>query len=269
MKNMKWRIVCLSCLGAVILGALIMGLSMAGQCTSDDGAIPRKVATRELRSASGELLMTYSFYLGARGEEVLHGTRIYWAKSDLKEIQVEYRDGKQHGTYTRWHTGSLQKSEEGQFAGGKPFGQWTWWNANGNVVAKCNYKDGKIDGAKKFWNDKSNLVREEVYNDDGFMVELTAWHDNGQKRLQGSYKPRKDALKDVFAAAVVKHGTWTYWNKTGEVVAQGEWKDGKPWSGVCGVPAAGDAGSVGGILGFGEYQDGSLVTKRPDIKAFD
>jgi len=55
------------------------------------------------------------------------------------------------------------------------------------------------------------------------------------------------------------HGRWTDWNAKGNVGADGEWRDGKPWEGTCGVPALGDAGSVGGIEVFGLYHQGKLV----------
>ena len=66
----------------------------------------------------------------------------------------------------------------------------------------------------------------------------------------------------------IRHGTETFWNKNGQIIAQGVWKEGKPFDGICWLAAAGDAGSAGGLGHFEEWDDGVFVRKRTDMNDF-
>jgi len=57
----------------------------------------------------------------------------------------------------------------------------------------------------------------------------------------------------------VLHGLTFYWDENGKIKQVGAWRDGKPWDGVCWVPAAGDAGSAGGLGTFKRYKKGVFV----------
>jgi hypothetical protein len=90
---------------------------------------------------------------------------------------------------------------------------------------------------------------EEVYDAGGQLKQYTSWLKNGKLNKRGTFRSGK------------KYGIWTYWNGEGQVIAKGEWKNGEPWEGVCAVPVAGDAGSLGGLETFSRYHKGKQVEK--------
>jgi hypothetical protein len=80
----------------------------------------------------------------------------------------------------------------------------------------------------------------------------TASWPNGTMRAKETYYVNSEGWKKM-------HGVSTYWDERGAVVAEGTWKDGMPMDGVCWIPAAGDAGSVGGLGHFERYKDGKAL----------
>lgn len=94
-------------------------------------------------------------------------------------------------------------------------GPWTLWYENGQMQAKGEYVDGKLDG---------------VYQE---------WHENGQLRARGTYS--KAIKEDVFTlwdlqgakthewhyAANRQHGTRTIWYPSGSKKSRVEFVDGR------------------------------------------
>jgi hypothetical protein len=54
----------------------------------------------------------------------------------------------------------------------------------------------------------------------------------------------------------VKHGKETWYNLDGTIFTQGMWRKGEPWHGLIWTPAAGDAGSAGGLGRYVRYEEG-------------
>ena len=75
---------------------------------------------------------------------------------------------------------------------------------------------------------------------------------NGEPRAKESYYLDS-------SGRMVLHGQTHYWDNNGKPVQVGTWRDGKPWNGVCWVPAVGDAGSWGGLGTFKRYKEGKFV----------
>jgi hypothetical protein len=84
----------------------------------------------------------------------------------------------------------------------------------------------------------------------------TAAWPNGQLRAKETYYLNSSGAR-------VMHGVSTYWDERGSVVAEGTWQDGKPMEGVCWIPAAGDAGSWGGLGHFEKFKGGKSLGKVP------
>ncbi|MBI2200477.1 MAG: hypothetical protein HYU43_00860, partial [Armatimonadetes bacterium] len=88
-------------------------------------------------------------------------------------------------------------------------------------------------------------------------------------QFHGTFKKRKEirSLKDIARTDLFrgpdKHGTWTYWSREGDLKAAGIWKAGKPWEGTCGIPLAGEAGSIAGVERFVLYRQGQAVPEEP------
>jgi len=74
---------------------------------------------------------------------------------------------------------------------------------------------------------------------------------DGTPRLRQSYYVDSKGFERL-------HGLAKYWDEHGAVVAEGTWRDGKPWEGRCWIPAAGDAGSWGGLGTWHDYRDGQI-----------
>jgi len=171
-----------------------------------------------VRIPVGRSLKEESFYI-KNGKHVLHGTQRLWFENGQLHRETEYVDGLPQGRMTEWYTNG-RKAKEGAYQNGYPIGLWQEWDEK--TGAKC---------------------REAVY-DSECSSQQTFWYPDGSIAVIGAYRKGW------------KHGTWTYWNRDGTVKAEGEWRDGKPWQGMCGIPATGDAGSIGGILVFQEYRNG-------------
>ena len=204
-------------LQSTLLFALLC-VSGAGAPGGCHGAAGRPPVQTERIPVVGGSVMEESFYV-KNGKRVLHGTQRSWFKDGQLHRETEYVDGRRHGRMTEWYANG-HKAKEGAYQNGYPIGLWQEWDER--TGAKC---------------------REAVYDSECSSQE-TFWYPDGNMWATGAYRKGW------------KHGTWTYWERDGTIRAQGEWRDGKPWEGLCGVPAAGDAGSIGGILVFQEYRNG-------------
>ena len=60
-----------------------------------------------------------------------------------------------------------------------------------------------------------------------------------------------------------KDGVWKYWDRKGRLLAEGTWKDSKPWNGICGIPERSLVNPEAGIEQFGRYRDGELIEHIP------
>ena len=212
-------------------------------CNGKD--VNRDVKIEEKMWDNGQLQRRESYYVNDSHEKVLHGTQTEWNKNGQKRLEIEYRQGKEDGKHTMWFPSGV-KEMVGFWADGKETGLWTWYQPTGDKHSECTYKNGKLQGKKIYWIN-GKVVGEDVFNDRGKIVELTVWHENGKKATYGTFKNGE------------KHGRWTYWDSDGLVKAEGEWRNGKPWEGICGVPASGDVGSMAGLEVFARYRKGKLV----------
>jgi hypothetical protein len=79
---------------------------------------------------------------------------------------------------------------------------------------------------------------------------------NGQHRVRESYYSDPQLGR-------VRHGMTTYWARNGELIATGRWDHGKPVDGICWIPAAGDAGSLGGAGHLERFKDGKSLGEIP------
>ena len=157
---------------------------------------------------------------------------------------VHFQHGELNGQQIRYYPdGNFWFREN--WSKGRRDGVWEWFHGTGDRHSRCSYIKGFIVGKKVFWSNKSR-VREEDHVD-GSIAKVCAWYVSGKKRMEGKYENGKKA------------GRWAYWKEDGSLQYEGEWKDGQPWSGYCGVPADGEAGSVGGAQVFSRYRKGKNI----------
>ena len=79
-----------------------------------------------------------------------------------KECEGEYKDGKEHGTWTFWYENG-QKSAEGEYKNGKEHGPGTLWHENGQKWAETEYKDGEEVGTWTYWNEDGAFDKTETF----------------------------------------------------------------------------------------------------------
>lgn len=220
---------------AVVPLLVFCSTNLAGGQTSASAPPQRKILTSEPKpSLLGTI--TYEYYLDARGREVRHGTEI-----------------------ERLSAGGVIR--KGFWKDGRRDGAWESYRSNGSVRSRETFVSGRPTGMAQWWNDDGSIQQERKFDASGGLIEESQFYGDGKKMRHGKYSP-DTSPSSIFARTPPKRvGTWTYWNRAGEEIAKGEFIDGKPWSGVCGVPAAGDAGSAGGLESFGRYDAGTLVEK--------
>ncbi|HYF49728.1 MAG TPA: hypothetical protein VEJ63_10000 [Planctomycetota bacterium] len=79
-------------------------------------------------------------------------------------------------------------------------------------------------------------------------------HPNGQTAHRVTYKAMRGEIP-LFGPNR-KHGTETKYDEDGNILETGEWWNGRPWNGRCFIPAAGDAGSAGGLGQYRTFKNG-------------
>ena len=84
------------------------------------------------------------------------------------------------------------------------------------------------------------------------------FHPNGKRKEEGHFGGWYEDTKLFWneAANMKKEGRWRYWDKEGKLLAEGEFRDGRPWEGVCGVV---DRGQSIPVERFGRYEKGKLI----------
>ena len=130
-----------------------------------------------------------------------------------------------------YHYENGQKRSEGTCKNGKPEGVWTFtsktgvaitasfaggvepdmkWTDNGWLV------DGKEEGVWTYWHDNGQKKQEGTYKDGKEEGVWTIWWDtNGKKSIEGTYKDGK------------REGVWTSWYDNGKKLSEGTYKNGE------------------------------------------
>jgi len=271
--------------GLPFLSAVLLLCVSNGVGASDVQAQTQELQTEEVYRQDGTLLERYTYYIDESGQKVRHGVYMLFSGRGFPIERSEFENGKRHGLYMRWCVLVPEfKEEEGRYVNGSREGVWVWW-LNKRKEAQCTYRNGKIVGKKVFFirsgKVPENTVRgEEVYDEDGYLTDVIDYWDftKGVKRRHARFRrpdranpediermmrgePPREGF-DLFALnRPVRHGVTTYWDKNGKIVAEGTWKDGKPWEGVCATPLR---GSLGGVLEtFARYRDGKKIEDVP------
>ncbi|HEV8378119.1 MAG TPA: hypothetical protein VGP99_04665 [Tepidisphaeraceae bacterium] len=230
---------------------------------SDGGGKPQRLEVEEIRAQKGSLypegtlIETKSYYLSARGEKVLHGPDIQFYENGKTWRQADYRHGKRDGLLVEYSPYSGEKVREEHYRDDRREGLTVEWHFKDRKASECTYHNDRIVGKRLYWNGINGALQvEEIYDDDRYLAELTAWHDNGQKAKHGWFKGVWPKVMGGPQLAGKRDGTWTYWDTEGKIVAEGQWKVGKPWEGICIVPRASGSLFVGEK---GTYHNGKLV----------
>jgi antitoxin component YwqK of YwqJK toxin-antitoxin module len=105
---------------------------------------------------------------------------------------------------------------EGQYAGGRQNGEWTYYFDNSQINRKAVYKNGKLDGAREVYRADGTLSAKRGFADGLRDGEWITYDETGKKPLvEGRYVKGKE------------DGTWKYWWPNGELQRQLEVKLGE------------------------------------------
>jgi hypothetical protein len=127
---------------------------------------------------------------------------------------IEYRGGKKHGEHRAWdRTGELYC--QGQYENDRPSGEWLYYLGDG-VVYRCVryvHEQGRVVESRF---DLGRLSERRVTRAGSNEVHLTAWHSNGQKRVEGRLTAERP------------DGQWRWWDEGGRQVREARFQDGMP-----------------------------------------
>jgi antitoxin component YwqK of YwqJK toxin-antitoxin module len=225
---------------------------------------PKQLLTEERRDERGRLEWSRSYYLGADGAKVAHGPEVdYWYNTGEKRWVTSYRHGVRHGVRTEWDMLGRVRSQD-QYVAGTQQGPSVEWHEPGKLRSHCVYQDdtlfGRIVGPKVQWHPRGSAVwKVEAYNLAGEQTEEATWHENGRLQSHGTYRVSNGWWD---SRPTGQHGLWRFWDDQGRLAAEGEWRYGRPWSGVCRVIF--QSGSLGSYV-FERYEEGKVVERRVPI----
>ena len=116
-----------------------------------------------------------------------------------------------NGVMTLWYDNG-QKQLESNWKGGKQVGLSTAWHENGQKSFEANYKDNKKDGLSTAWYESGQKERKGNYKD-GKLMSAVAWKPNGVKCPVTN-------LKDG-------NGVWVFYKENGTESSRHTYKDGE------------------------------------------
>jgi hypothetical protein len=192
---------------------------------------------REERTPDGVLLKREHVYKTRTGEEVRHGLREMWREDGTIQSIEQFDHGKTSGIALEWHpVGYLWNVIP--YSLNTPDGDWVQFDNKRRKLREATYRHGKILGSRLTYdydrNGKRQIILEEKFEDDGDIFYELGWDKRGKKLHEGEMKP-----VELLGIVGIPHGKWTYWvgkNRSQEV--HGEFRNGKPWEGICHDPDA-------------------------------
>ncbi|MEX2142933.1 MAG: hypothetical protein WD894_26995 [Pirellulales bacterium] len=163
-------------------------------------AYPRQVSFWAFRNFDGSLTR--------HGREISVGTM---APSD--KLITEYRGGQRNGAFRYWNAeGELVC--EGQFENDEPVGEWVYYHLGVPYQRVRHDIDQQVEIQRRY--DLDWLAEQRTRTRGSDEVRLTAWHPNGQKRLEGwLLKDRPDR-------------EWQWWDKEGQGILAVTFHEGVP-----------------------------------------
>lgn len=181
----------------------ILTLLVSVSSNGDDRWTPQKTAAERTRKALSKTEYMHRAYVlrqGVRPPEGFTGTWRTWHKNGKPQCERPLVNGVDHGTCKEW-------------------------DVNGKRIATGTYRNGKkIDGSFRNWYYRDGDIAKHCYNVETLRASkcdgpCTDWTADGRKLVEGRFAGDK------------RHGVWKWWNGRGQLIADGTYKNGHPWSG--------------------------------------
>jgi hypothetical protein len=151
-------------------------------------------------------------YRNLDGSLTRHGTETSIGPRRDK-MQTEFRGGLRNGTYRYWNA-ERELVCEGQFEHDEPVGEWVYYRL-GVPYQRVQYDvDRQVEIQSRY--DLDRLAERRTRTRGSEEVRLTAWHPNGQKRVEGWLLQELPVRK------------WQWWDKEGRETLAVTFHDGIP-----------------------------------------
>jgi antitoxin component YwqK of YwqJK toxin-antitoxin module len=134
-----------------------------------------------------------------------------------RRTETTLRSGKREGEERKWsHRGVL--ISQGQWVGDQLAGQWRIYYPSGRRQSVLHYDKGTLHGVCSYWAEMGEKTEESEYSNGTWSV-MTTWYTNGliqsEETEPGSGRGRS-----------------RFWTPDGQLVADGQYRDGKRWEGT-------------------------------------
>ena len=157
--------------------------------------------------------------LGQFEDDVPVGVWLRWnAEGRFEGNETFSGTGDLTGTWSAWCPVSQTVAILSHMSHGKMNGSITWWNTNGMVEAIGRYADGNRDGVFIHLYPNGQLQSQGTFVADKRQGKHTLWFPNEREACVYSFT--NDVPLSVRS-----------WNPRGEVIAEGEFRNGHPWQG--------------------------------------
>ena len=101
----------------------------------------------------------------------------FW-NAKLATFGTEEGEAVRHGAYNSWHVNG-QLRTTGEYALGKPVGEFTWWHANGQVAIRGAFVDGLHHGNWQWWHPNGMRSAKGQYNHGIRVGQWMQWEEDG------------------------------------------------------------------------------------------
>lgn len=112
-----------------------------------------------------------------------------------------------------WDSLRTHKRSEGLMVNGREWGEWKFWDHDGHLMEKADFKSGERDGHVVIYYDNGQAEHDGYIRRGAQDSVMHSFYRNGKPMEQGSY------IKGV------KHGAWSYWYADGRPLLNELWED--------------------------------------------
>lgn len=192
----------------------------------------------------------------------LHGSWTIYDGENRKVSVIEFADGKRHGTAVWLHPNG-KTMQSSSFVDAMIDGELNRYDDQGKIVASEVYQSGrKVESQVDFYENKQKRSETKFLHpqlviatpDDWWNCKLatfgthgkalqhgtwTTWHENGQKKEQGtfdfgkrvgkfmSWHPNGQKASEGIYEDGKQHGNWTWWHANGQKQTNGHYTNGR------------------------------------------
>lgn len=170
-----------------------------------------------------------------------HGTpvdtfRHYFDTGGLRTINVF--DGKTGHCFSKQYGEEKQLAAEGHYRDQKKFGEWLFYNAQGDLISREEYQAGKRHGAVIKYYPNGQVAEKTQYREGLKDGPWRQFYESGEKMAEGAYRADKlqgmvtyyyssgkPRLKGPYVEGLM-HGTFYHFTPDKKVEKKVEWKEG-------------------------------------------